>query len=742
MASDATSIHQLFFLAEGIELGFAQVRRIEQREGLSSPAVAEVGIEVPAPIDPRAWLLLPAHVVVVRDESSTVLRRFSGVVTRVRTFGSLTTAPRISLTLETPLAVLHQSKDHRIFQSMTTQDIVSEILAGAGVTAVEWRLQGSYPEREVCTQLGETSFAFVSRLLEEDGIFYYVTYGDDGPKVVFGDASSAYEPVPEAEIPYLSGSGMISEQAVIDLRQAERLRPAKVTLRDHDFKRPALDLEAVANGKAPLGREHYDYPGRYVDPGEGKRRAQLRLDAMDAEATGARGESNVFSLAAGHTFKLTGAPSDDLDQEWVVRDVVHTWEDAEGATSHYRNRFHVLPRSAPFRPAARTPRAVALGPHVGVITGPPGEEIYTDEFGRVKVHFFWDRRSARDDKSSAWIRVGQMHSSGAVAIPRIGWEVLVDFEDGDPDKPIVAGRLYNGKNGPPYTLPASKTMSSFKSHSSPGGSGNNEIRMEDAAGSEHVSMRAQKDLNITVANNKTQKVATNEVNQVGANETRKVGANETVSVGADLSLTVGAAQTWAVGASRTKTIGDAESIDVKGSRSLSIGGSHTTMTPVTVAVTTSSSLTETVGGSCIDVAALGIGVAVAGSASMTVGGSKISAAAAGVTDVTIGAKATTVGGAFICAAGKDVGVGVGGAKATTVGGIWGATAGGDFELSSGKALNITVGGAVAMNAAEIVLKVGGSAITLSGGQVAIKASTITLTATGPHAELAAMVEDK
>jgi type VI secretion system secreted protein VgrG len=745
MASNSTSHHELFFLAEGIELGFARVRRIEQREGLSIPAVAEVDIELPSALDPRAWLLLPAHVVAHRNESSTILRRFSGVVTRVRAHGSRGMKQRVSLTLESPLAVLRQSRDHRIFQNATTKQIVAQILEGAGVLADQtaWRLSGSYPEREVCTQLGETSFAFVSRLLEEDGIFYFVTYGEEGPIIVFGDSSSAYETTtPEEELPYRGTAGLVAEQAVLDLREAEHVRPGKVTLRDHDFKRPALDLESVAQGDSPLGLEHYDYPGRYVDPGEGKRRAQIRLDAMNAEATGAPGESTAFSLAAGHAFKLTGAPNADLDQEWVVRDIVHLWDDTNGAVSHYRNQFHLLPKSATFRPLARTPRAIASGPHLGVITGPAGEEIYTDQFGRVKVHFFWDRRSARDEKSSAWIRVGQMHSSGSVAVPRVGWEVIVDFEDGDPDKPIVAGRLYNGKNGPPYALPGSKTISALKSHSSPGGSGNNEIRMEDGAGGEHVSMRAQKDLNINVANNKTQKVATNEVSQVGANETVKIGANETVKIGADSSLTVGAAQTWAVGASRTKTIGDSESITVKGSRSLSIGGSHTTMTPMTVSTTTSSSLSETVGGSCIDVAALGVGVCVAGAASMTVGGSKIAAVASGMTDVTVGAKASTVGGAFIAATGKDVTIGVGGAKATTVGGAWAAAAGGDFEFSSGASLNITVGGAVSMNAAEIILKVGGSNVTISAGQVALKASSISLIATGPQAELAALVEDK
>ncbi len=741
----SSSLHQMIFAAEGVQAGALAVREFTGREGLSELYAFDVTLEAPnTDFNPRALLLHAAQVGVIEADGGAVVRRFAGVVARVREEVSVVGAPRLrfTVTIEPAFSILRLTTDYRIFQGKSTRDIVSELLDEAGVPAarVSWRLTGSYLSREVCTQYGETGFAFVSRLLEEDGIFYFFEHGDEGETLVFGDASSAYAAMTPAELPFRPASGLASAQAVLVLVERERVRPVKVTLRDHDFKRPALDLEAKAGDDGPLGREHYAYPGRYVDPGEGQRRAKLRLDALDCEARGVGGESSAPSLSSGHTFTLAESPEGSFDHQWLVVDVTHTWR-SDSVDTRYRNRFRLLPGDVTYRPVAATPRAIVRGPQIARVTGPAGEEIHCDEHGRIKVYFPWDRRSTRDDKSSAWVRVGQMPTSGSVAIPRIGWEVLVEFEDGDPDRPIVVGRLYNGIYTPPYTLPQGKTMTGLKSASSPGGGGHNEIRMDDSSGGEHVHMHAQKDLNLTVANNKTEKVATSSVHSVGSNHKLTVGGNETLSVGDQYELNVVAAQTWAVGGSRSKTIGGSEAITVKGSRTTTIGGSHTTMTPMTVATATPAALSETIGGSCIEAAAVGVAMAAAGVASITVGGAKIEAVATGKTDVTLGARASTVGGAFLSVSGADVKTHVGGVKATTVGGVWSANAAGEISFGSDATLAITVGGAVAMNAASITLKVGGSSVTLSAGQVVIKSSEIKLIATGPHAELAPMVED-
>ncbi len=742
----ATSSPQaIVFAAPSLPAGAAHVRRLSFREGMSAPYEAELEIELPDPtIEPRAWLLEDVMIGVLTTEDGEIVRRLAGVVMKVRERASRAQKQRILVSVEAPLSRLKLVTDYRIFQEMTAKDIIAALLDEVGIPAarIDWRLQGSYTPREVTTQLGETSFAFMSRILEEDGIFYFFEHGEDGATIVFGDSSSAYAAVPGDEIAFVDASGLSAGAAVTAITEIERVRPGKVTLRDHDFKRPSLDLEAKAEDDAPLGIEHYDYPGRYTEPGEGKRRATLRLDALRNAGKGAFIEGTAGALVPGHAFTLSGSPDPSLDKDWVVVDLETTWDDAAGADQRYRTRARIVEKGESYRPPHRTPRAVFPGPQLATVTGPAGDEIHTDEHGRIKVHFPWDRRSKKDDKSSAWVRVGQLHTSGSVAIPRVGWEVIVDFEDGDPDKPVAMGRLYNALYRPPGGLPGTKTVSSLQSKSTPGGTGRNEISMDDAGGAESVSIHAQKDWNLNVANDKTEKVTSNASLGVGADETIKVGANETLKVGGGHEISVGASQTWSVGGSRTETVTGAEKITVGGSRTMTIGGSHTTMTPRSVSESTPATISETIGGSAVEAAALGVGMAVAGAASFTIGGAKIAACATGLSAMTLGAQATTIGGALVQTSGADVTVEVKGAKATTVGGAFNATAAANMELSTDAALNITVGAAVALNATSITLKVGGSTVTIAEGGVTIKSTSIKLTATGPQPELAPMVEDK
>ena len=737
-------LQELVFVAEGLPAGAARVTQASLREGLSASYTAEITVDLSEPgVEPRAWLLSDAMLAVVQVEDGAILRRLGGVVTRVRERASRREQRRVAVILESPLARLRLVRDYRIFQEQTTQQIVTTLLEEVGVPAgrVEWRLGGEYSPREVCTQFGELSFDFVARILEEDGIFYFFEHGEAGSTLVFGDSASAFSALPEGELRFLDPGGLNAGAAITSIVERERIRPAKVTLRDHDFKRPSLDLEARAEAEAPLGVEHYDYPGRYVDPAEGSRRAQARLDAFTAAATGAWVESTAASLLPGHTFTLSGAPDGALDREWVVLDIETAWDESR-PDRRLSNRFRVLPKAAPFRPVPRAPRALVPGPQIATVTGPPGEEIHTDEHGRIKVHFPWDRRSTKDDRSSAWVRVGQMHTSGSVAIPRIGWEVLVVFEDGDPDRPMVVGRLYNAIYGPPQPLPVKKTASTLQSRSTPGGSGRNEIAMDDAGGAEGLSVHAQKDWNLSVGNNRTEKVTSKATLGVGADQELQVGADNKLEVGASYEMSIGASQTWSVGGSRTKAVSGNEKIQIGGSREVTIGGSHTIMTPRAVSESTAASFSETIGGSVIEAAGMGVGMAVAGAASISVGGAKIAACATGLSALTVGAQATTIGGALIQNSGADVTVEVKGAKATTVGGALSASAAADLELSTDAALNITVGAAVALNASSITLKVGGSTVTIAEGGVTIKSTDIKLTATGPQPELAPMVEDK
>ncbi|MEZ4447379.1 MAG: type VI secretion system tip protein TssI/VgrG [Polyangiaceae bacterium] len=738
----APPMHHVVFSTDGVDPETVIVRRLGAFEGMSRPHSVSVELEVrPSLPRPGAWVGQKGTVAVIGSEGA-IVRTFAGVITRVAEVARVVEPQALRVVIEPPLAMLRFTEDSRIFQEQTTKDIVSTLLGEHNVTDFEFRLVGDYPTREVCTQYQEDVLSFISRLLEEDGIFYFHEHGEDGAKLVFGDDSSAYATTNPDSLRFREESGLSSEPAFTELSLFEAVRPAKVTLRDHLFKNPALDLEAEAESDAVLGREHYDFPGRYVEPNEGKRRAQVRLDALTAAAVGARGASTAFALTPGHAFHLDDAPDPELEGDWVVRDIEHLFE-ARGAESSYSNQVALLKKDTVFRPPTTVAEVDMPGPQLAIVTGPAGEEIHTDEFGRIKVRFPWDRRATGDDKSSCWVRVSQLHSSGSVAIPRVGWEMLVDFEGGDPDRPIALGRLYNAQYTPPNKLPDNKTQSALQSMSTPGGGGHNEIRAEDSGGGEHVHVHAQKDMNVVIANNKTEKVTTSAALGVGSNHSRTVGANSTLDVGANEQLQVGGSQTVSIGASRTQTVSGDEKIDVQGDRSLTIGGSHTTMTPMTVSASTPASYSETVGGSVIEATALGCGTTVAGACSITVGGVHLAACATGASTFTLGAQATTVGGAFVSASGKDVAVNVGGAKATTVGGAWAANAGGDVAISSDASIRITVGAALAFNGASaVVMKVGGSNVTVSSGGVVIKSSTIKLTATGPQPELAPLVEDK
>ena len=337
------------------------------------------------------------------------------------------------------------------------------------------------PKREVCTQYDETMLQFVSRILEEDGIFFFNEQAENGPTLIFGDSADSYSASTPDELVYYGPSGLFSGDAVTHIAACERMRSAALTLRDHDFKKPSVDLEAKATAKTAFNRERYEYPGRYIDPGEGKRRAGMWLDAETAENTGLDCRGTAFFLSAGYTVKLEQTGNSAWDGEYVVVRVHHDWSRTGAGASRLEARFRLLPKSASYHPARRAPRPRVSGLHTAVVTGPAGEEIHCDEFGRIKVQFHWDRHGKGDDKSSGWVRVGQMHTSGSVVIPRMGWEVLVDFEDGDPDKPIVLGRVFNAQFMPPSKLPDQMTASRLQSFVSPGGKGHNEIGVNDGA---------------------------------------------------------------------------------------------------------------------------------------------------------------------------------------------------------------------------------------------------------------------
>jgi len=361
-----------------------------------------------------------------------------------------------------------------------------------------------------------------------------------------------------------------------------QLCPSEAHLSDFDPLKPSLDLRARSTASDALKREWYEYPGGYRDPKVGSTRAQTRLEELRTPVRTVGARTNALFSQAGCKFKLSGHPSADgeyfltaVDLELRLEEGLESKTSAgSSAAQKLDMRLELIPSAQAYRPARRTPRPRAPGLQTARVTGPSGAEIHCDSHGRVKLQFPWDREGQLNDHSSCWIRVCQGHTTGSIMIPRVGWEVLVEFVDGDPDRPLCLGKVWNGFFPPPVQLPEAKTQTNYSSHSSPGGGGRNEVSMDDAAGGEKVSVHAQHDMLITAANNKILSVGNNASHSVHGKRAVKVGGNEKVAVEADENFKVGGSQTVQVGGQRKVKVSGAASEDVASDFALTVGGAQ------------------------------------------------------------------------------------------------------------------------------------------------------------------------
>ncbi len=519
---------------------------------------------------------------------------------------------------------LQHRRNSRIFQEMTTPDIVKKVLTDAGLASTGFRLDlvESYTPRNYCVQYQEDDLAFLSRLLEEDGIFYFFEHDKDGHTLVLSDHAGGHPPIPgESTLWFMPPGGEVNEREDIHtFRFGEQIRPGGVTLRDFNIHKPSESMEVQKQGKRHTDLDVYTYPGDYQDPGrgashQGQTIAQIRLDAQQANRRSGTATSDSPRLTAGHTFTLQGHTRQDLDTEYRVITVHHVGDqpqaldqDATGSFS-YSNSFTVTELEVPHRPARVTPRPVMRGLQSATVVGPEGEEVFTDEHGRVKVQFHWDRAAPFNDTSSCWVRVSQLWAGngwGTMFIPRIGHEVLVDFIEGDPDRPVVTGRVYTGDNKPPYALPDEKTKSTIKSDSSIGGGGFNELRFEDNKGSEQIFLHAQKDHDEKILNNHTEDVGANETITIGANQDTTIGADKTMHVKGNFTETVDGTETRKVTGAVDETFSASETRNISADQSETIGGSVTRTITGSVTETISGSVTQTITGSSTQTIAGGV----------------------------------------------------------------------------------------------------------------------------------------
>ncbi len=412
------------------------------------------------------------------------------------------------------------TRNCRIFQNKTTADILQAIFADRKFSDYALRLHGNYQPREYCVQYRETDFQFISRLMEEDGIYYFFEHEQKKHTLVLADHSSEFKPSPVwPEILFRPVEGGIEKsETVRTWMLSQEVKPGQYTLRDFNFETPLVQLSSGVTGKDERGYEIYDYPGEFTARDQGDQLTGIRMQEEETFLMHIRGEGNCLGMQPGFRFELKEHYRKDFNKPYVLVAIEHEFDQSASyrssgedtsAECEYANRFRCIPFATSFRPVRHTPIPVVPGSQTALVVGPPGEEIYVDKYGRVKVQFHWDREGQFDDKSSCWIRVSQGWAGkgwGMMTIPRIGQEVIVDFLEGNPDQPIITGRVYNGESMPPYALPDMKTVSAVKSYSSKGGEGFNEIRFEDQKGQEQFFQHAEKDFDLRVKNDRRETI--------------------------------------------------------------------------------------------------------------------------------------------------------------------------------------------------------------------------------------------
>ncbi len=410
---------------------------------------------------------------------------------------------------------LSLTRDCQVFQDKDVLEIVEDVFDTQGYPDYEIRCTRNYPVRDYCVQYRETHLNFVSRLLEEEGIFYFFEHTEDKHTLVITDNNRKMSPCPGQETARLRQEEIPEEDVVTGLIQEHSVNAGEMSLADYDYLQPSLSLASSISGDGKGEVRDY-HPRQFTSREEGDRKARLLMETEESRRQVVRGESTCRGFRSGHRFELEGHYRRDVNREYALVEIRHSGSageirSGEGGSLDYRNEFVAIPHDVPYRPPRNAEKPVVHGSQTAVVVGKSGEEIWTDEHGRIKVQFHWDREGEFDEKSSCWIRVASRWAGktwGELHTPRIGQEVVVDFLEGDPDRPLVTGSVYNADYPPPYDLPGDKTRSGVKSRSSKGGSSGdfNEIRFEDKKGSEHIQIHAEKDLRTIVENSELRKV--------------------------------------------------------------------------------------------------------------------------------------------------------------------------------------------------------------------------------------------
>ena len=691
-------------------------------------------------------------------------RCFDGYVTRFGLVGVTGRYFRYRFTARPWLWLLTRTSDCRIFQKKKVPDIVKAIFDKYPAAAFESRLTGSYSEWDYCVQYRETDFNFVSRLMEQEGIYYFFEHKEGKHTLVLADSPSAHSPFDGyASVPFIphDRGGRLDQEYVGDWLFDREIQTGAYMLEDYDFTKPSTDLRVSTKCKrehAEAAGEFYDYPGEYNVNADGEHYVRTRLEELQCCHERAMGAGNARGIAAGCLFKLTGQTREDQNREYLVVSTSTEFEfdeyESQMSTGpSFRCNFTALPSREPFRSQRLTPKPIVQGPQTAVVVGPKGDEIYTDEYGRVKVQFHWDRLGKQDENSSCWVRVSQPWAGknwGFMQIPRIGQEVVVDFLEGDPDQPIITGRVYNAEQMPPWGLPDNKTQSGVLTRSTTGGSGANAnaLRFEDKKGEEQVWLHAEKNQDIEVENDETHWVGhdrkktidNDETTHVKHDRTETVDNNETITIHANRTETVDKEETITIHGGRTETVDKEESITIHGGRtekvdkdeSITIDGGRTEMVAKDESITINGGRTETVAkdenitinGGRTETVAKDETISINGGRTETVAKDESITISGGRTESVSKDESVTISGGRTVSVTKDESLTVSGGRTSNITKDDKLTVGKNLVISAGDSVSITTGSASITMKKDGTITIKGKDITIDGsGKINVKASS-------------------
>ncbi|WP_350612922.1 type VI secretion system tip protein TssI/VgrG [Pseudomonas sp. HY7a-MNA-CIBAN-0227] len=526
---------------------------------------------------------------------------------------------RYHLTLVPALHYLQFSHNQRIFQRLTVPQIIAKVLNGHGILADAYTFHVSTsPEREYCTQYGESDYEYVQRLCSEDGISWHHQHSEGGHQLVFTDDQTYFPKL--GETPYQQGSGLAADHPVVSqFSMRFSTRTSTTTRRGYDLKRPSQLLESQFTAEFSPVLEDYRYPVLIENEKLGKQRARQALERHRSDYQLAEGKSDQPLLRSGHFFNLIEHPRQPCNELWLLLNVTHSGKQPQsleeaitsdvkpedGFTQGYRNSFSAIPWDVFYRPPLVSRRSVLVS-QTARVTGPEGEEIFCDEYGRVKVEFHWDRAELGSDKSSCWLRVSSSwagESFGSVTIPRIGMEVVVTYLEGNPDNPLITGCVPNKVMPVPYPLPANKTKTVLRSHSSPDSGGYNELSIEDRAGRELIYLRAQRDIEQVILNDSDTKIGNDRREQITRDSHSLINHDRFEQVDNNSSSLISGDELHTTQGLRNTVIGGNELISITGNSSTTAdgtlviqAGAHAHVTATNVVVDAGMSLTLSAGG--------------------------------------------------------------------------------------------------------------------------------------------------